>query len=629
MFESASESTVVSEEPLDPITFEVLRHKLDEIISEAYYTMGRVSGSPVVYEAGDHQEAICAPSGDAVVFGAGVLHWVCSLGAGVRHITERYSENPGFAEDDQFILNDPYLAAVHGPDLQLLAPVVWEGELIAWAACASHQGDIGGMSPGSLCVPATDVFQEGFLTPGLKLVERGVIRRDVEDTLRNLIRTPELGLLDVRAKIAANNVVKQRLYQLLERHGADVVRRLFCQLLDYADQRVRARLRSIPDGIWTSENSVEGVREDHLRVQVTLTKSGEQLTFDFAGSSPQAESSLNIGPVGTRSSALNPFVAMLCHDLPWNEGLFRVCDFKLPEGSVVNPRRPAALSTNVPAGANLLVLTACHNVLSKMLLGADRLLRQESCGNCGGGHNTFVLAGSHSDGNFFASLILDGNAGGGGGFPDRDGPDTGSNHWSVKAVIANVESVELLYPFLYLWRGEVTDSGGPGKFRGGLGLMEALIPWNIPQMTCITLGAGYDVRSSLGYSGGYPAPHSPAGVIRRADVKGRHFAAGKVPRSLADLRGDIERVLPKSVTTVMESDVLYGYVGSGGGGFGDPLEREPDLVLADVESGSVTPEAAREVYGVIIAGAPRRVDDGATESLRADARRHRVERARS
>jgi N-methylhydantoinase B len=630
LLEPVSESAgVVSEGRLDPITFEVLRHKLDEIISEAYYTMGRVSGSPVVYEAGDHQEAICTPSGDAAVFGAGVLHWVCSLGAGVRHITERYSENPGFEEDDQFILNDPYIAAVHGPDLQLLAPVIWEGELIAWAACASHQADIGGLNPGSLCVSATDVFQEGFLTPGLKLVERGVIRRDVEDTLRNLIRTPELGLLDVRAKIAANNVVKHRLGQLLERYGPEVVKTLFRQLLDYADQRVRARLRSIPDGKWTSENSVEGIREDYVRVQVTLTKAGDTLKFDFSGSSPQVESSLNIGPVGTRSSALNPFVAMLCHDLPWNEGLFRACEFELPERSVVNPQRPAALSTNVPAGANLLVLTTCHNSLSKMLLGADPELRQESCGNCGGGHNTFVLAGARSDGEFFAALILDGNGGGGGGFPDRDGPDTASNHWAVKAVITNVESVELLYPFLYLWRQEVVDSGGPGKFRGGLGLMEAVIPWDIPQMTSITLGAGYNVRSSLGYSGGYPAPHSPAGVVRGADVTGRHFAVGKVPRSLADLGGEDERVVPKSLTTVMATDVLYGYVGSGGGGFGDPLERDPAHVLVDVEIGSVTSDAARGVYGVIIAGTPRSVDGEGTENTRAGMRRQRLERMRS
>jgi N-methylhydantoinase B len=621
--------SIATEQRLDPITFEVLRHRLDEIISEAYYTMGRVSGSPVVYEVGDHQEAICTPSGDAAVFGAGVLHWVCSLGAGVRHITSRYHDNPGFNEDDQYLLNDPYIAAIHGPDMQLLAPVIWDGELVAWACAASHQTDIGGIDPGSMCVSADDVFQEGFLTPGLKLVEGGVIRRDVEDTLRNLIRTPDLGLLDVRAKIAANNVVKERLFELIERYGVTTVKTLFEQLLDYSDQRVRARLRQVPDGKWTAENSVEGIKEASIRVHVTLTKEDDKLTFDFAGSSPQAQSSVNIGPVGTRSSALNPFIAMLCHDIPWNEGLFRVCDFEMPEGSVVNPVRPAALSANVPTGANLLVLTACQNALSKMLLGAEPELRQESCGNSAAGHNTFVLAGMGRDGQYYATLILDAIAGGGGGFPDRDGPDSASNHWSVKTLIGNVETVEMLYPVLYLWRHEVTDSGGPGKYRGGLGLLDAMIPWGTDTFVNINLGSGYDVRPCLGYSGGYPAPHSPAGVLRGADVKGHLERTGTIPQSLEGLGGTDERIHPKSVTPVAGTDVLYGYVGSGGGGFGDPLERDPALVLADVESGSVSLDAAVTVYSVIIAGSPLAVDEEATTRARDDARRQRLDRVRT
>jgi N-methylhydantoinase B len=615
---------------LDPITFEVLRHKLDEIISEAYYTMGRVSGSPVVYEVGDHQEAICTPTGDAAVFGAGVLHWVCSIGAGVRHIVDRYAENPGFEVDDQFMLNDPYIAAVHGPDLQLLAPVIYEGEIIAWAGASSHQTDMGGIDPGSMCVSSTDTFQEGFLTPGLKIVERGVIRRDVEDTLRNLIRTPDLGLLDVRAKIAANNVVKARLLEMVDRYGVETVKTLFSQLIEYSEQRIRARLRSIPDGRWTSENSVEGIQEDYVRVQVELTKTDDTVTFDFTGSSPQVRSSLNMGPIGTRSSALNPYIAMLCHDIPWNEGLFKAAEFVMPAGTVINPHRPAALSASVPTGANLLVLTTCQNALSKMLLGSeDPQLRQESCGNSGAGHNTFVVAGLNGDGEFFATLILDAIAGGGGGFPDRDGADSAQNHWSVKTLIGNVETVELLYPVLYLWRREVQDSGGLGKFRGGLGVMEALMPWGTPEVVNINHGSGYDVRPCLGYSGGYPAPHTPAGVIRGADVAQRLFAQGVVPRTLNDLGGHEERIVPKSVTPVMAADVLYGYVGSGGGGFGDPLERDPARVAADTVVGAISEDAALSAYGVVLSrdGLEVRIDAEATTRTREAIRRARLVRA--
>jgi len=613
---------------LDPITFEVLRHKLDEVIAEAYYTMGRVSGSPVVYEVGDHQEAICTPSGDAAVFGAGVLHWVCSLGAGVRHVAERFADNPGINEDDQFILNDPYIATVHGPDLQLLAPVFYEGEILAWAGAASHQTDIGGIDPGSMCVSATEVFQEGFLTPGLKMVEGGVIRRDVEDTFRNMIRTPDLGLLDVRAKIAANNVVKTRLCEMADRYGASVVSSLFEQLIDYSEERVRARLRSIPDGQWESQNSVEGIGDEgFLSVTVNLTKKDDAVTFDFTGSSGQVQSSLNMGPVGTRSSALNPLIAMLCHDIPWNEGIFRVADFVMPEASVVNPTRPAALSASVPTGANLMVLTTCQNALSKMLLGAEDSLREESCGNSGAGHNTFVLAGTDSSGDYFATLILDAIAGGGGAFPDRDGPDSALSHWSVKTLIGNVETVEMLYPVLYLWRNEVIDSGGAGEFRGGLGLMDAMIPWGAGQVLNINHGAGYDVRTCLGYAGGYPAPHSPAGVVRGAAVSDQLFAKGRLPRTLEDFVGDVERIPPKSVTPVGNDDVLWGYVGSGGGGFGDPLDRDPSAVVTDVANCAVSRDAAREVYGVELAVGSPGFDESLTLALRNDMRTSRIKRA--
>ncbi|MEA2330768.1 MAG: N-methylhydantoinase [Thermoleophilaceae bacterium] len=616
-------SSPATPEKLDPITFEVLRHKLDEIIAEAYYTMGRVSGSPVVYEVGDHQEAICTASGEAAVFGAGVLHWVQAIGAGVRNLIDRYSDNPGFNEDDQFLVNDPYIAASHGMDIQLLAPVIWEGELIAWAGSASHQTDIGGINPGSLCISATEVFQEGFLTPGLKIVERGVVRKDIEDTFRNAVRTPDLGLLDIRAKIASNNVMKTRLGEMLDRYGPDTVKTLFAQLIDYSEQRLRARLRKIPDGTWRSANWVEGIKEDHLKVELAMTKSGDTVKFDFTGSSPQSQSALNMSKVGTMGSAANGFIAMVCSDIPWNEGLFRPLEFELPEGSVVNPRRPAPVSASVPTGGSVLVLTTSQNAISKMLL-ASETLRNESCGNSAAGHNTLVLVGQDASGHFFTTLVLDAIAGGGGGFPDRDGESTAQSQWTVKTMIANVETTEMLYPVLYLWRSEVTDSGGPGENRGGLGIEAALIPWGTDHMININIGCGLTVRNCLGYAGGYPASHTPVRVMRGADVQGSLFANGVMPSTAEQLRGELETVASKSQSLIQAGDVVYGYLGSGGGGYGDPLEREPERVLADVAMRAVSPEAAREAYGVVIDGSA--VDADATERERERIRRERLDR---
>jgi N-methylhydantoinase B len=613
-------------ERLDAVTFEVLRHKLDEIVAEAYHTIGRVSGSPVVYEIGDHQEALLTASGDVVGFGAGVLHWVRSLSAGVQHVIGDYSENPGFAEDDQFLLNDTYVASVHGNDVQLLAPIFWHGELVAWAGCASHHTDVGGVDPGSLCVSATEVFQEGFQSPGIKLVERGVVRRDIEATFRNMVRDPDLGVLDLRAKIAANNVVKQRVVEMLERYGRSVVLALFDQLFEYSEQRLRRKLDSIPDGTWRAQNHIEGIREPSLTVEVTITKSGDELTMDFTGSSPQTRGSENIGRLGAVSSAMNPLLTMLCHDLPWNEGLFKPVKFVLPEGTIVNPARPAAVSANTPAGANILVMTTAHNALSKMLLTSEQFA-DEACGNIGASFNNFVLAGPARDGAYFATLILDGLAGGIGGSRGIDGEDSAQNHWAVKTMISNIETIEMMYPVLYLWRREVPDSGGPGRHRGGLGLESALMPWETPQIVHVNLGVGQDPRTCLGLAGGYPATNAPVGIVRGANVRAQ-FADGEMLEALGELGGQDEPGIPKGVSFLGPDDVLYAVVGSGGGGFGDPLLRDPEAVLVDMLEGAVTAGLAAGVYGVKLGEAGNTVDVAATADQRDAIRQDRLLRAR-
>jgi len=602
---------------IDAIEFTVLRHRLDEIIAEAYHTIGRVSGSPVVYEAGDHQEAICTPTGELATFGAGVLHWTQALGAGIRHVVSEYAESPGFAPDDQFMLSDPYIGPIHGPDVQLLAPVHFEGEIVAWVGSASHQTDIGGIDPGSLCPSADNVFQEGFLTPGLKLVERGVVRKDIEATFKNMIRTPDLAVLDLRSKIAANNVMKRRLLEMVGKYGLPKVRQLFTQLMDYSEQRIRARLRDLPNGTWSSTNYIEGVQDPVLRATATITKSGEELTIDLTGSSPQTRGAENSTPIGARCSAANPYIAALCHDLPWNEGLFRPLTVVLPPASVVNADRPAAVSLNTPSGANLLITTSTHTAISKMLLAADGY-RDQACGNNGGAFNTFVLAGADGNGGIFTTLIMDLLAGGQGAHPDRDGADSCANLWTVKSMVANVETTELLYPLLFLWHAEQTDSAGPGRFRGGAGLTDALIPWGTDELIDVNLGVGADPRSSRGLSGGYPGGNCPAWVVRGADVTNRLFADGRLASCQDDLTGEIDFVRPKGIATVGSADVLVGVMSGGGGGYGDPIDRDPGAVLRDVTARYVSRAAAHDVYGVVL-------DEGGASVLEEQTRRRRAE----
>jgi N-methylhydantoinase B len=618
-------SATATDREIDPITFGVLRHKLDQIIAEAYYTIGRVSGSTVVYEAGDHQEAIVTPDGDLAAFGAGVLHWCKSIGAAVGHVAERFVDNPGYRDGDQFLFNDPYVACVHANDVQVLAPVFYRDELVAWAGSASHQNDVGGVDVGSICLNAENVYQEGFLTEGIKLVEGGVVRRDVEDLVRNMTRIPDLNVLDIRAKIASNNVIRERLLEMVGRYGLETVRALFRDLQRYSEDRVRARLRRIPNGRFTAVNYVEGIRQAWIKIQVTAIKSDDTLKLDFTGSSDQTGGSENISRVGAISSAMNPFISMICHDIPWNEGLFKPVEFVLPEASIVNPAKPAAVSASTPAGANIVVMTASQNALSKMLLASDEL-RHEACANIGAAFNMPILSGTNRDGSFFTQLILDVLAGGMGALPDRDGADSAQNHWCVKSMIANVETNELLYPFMFLWRREVPDSGGIGRFRGGLGVQDALIAWDTDELTNMNLGVGHEPRNCLGLAGGYPAAHVAAHVKRGVDVARTMFAHGSMPLTVDELDGQDEKIEAKSITQLAAADVLVADTSSGGGGYGDPLEREPRAVAADVQDRKVSIEMAGGAYGVVVDDAGQ-VDASATRTLRDRLRDERLTKA--
>ena len=274
---------------LDPVTFEILEHRVEELVGEVYYTMTRLSGNPIIYECGDHQEALLDADGETVMIAGGILHWVNSLEMAGKHLLREYEENPGIHDGDQFMFTDCYAACVHSPDVLMLAPVFWEGKRVAWIVSAGHQGDVGGMAPGSMCSSATEVFQEGIQFPGVKIVENGIIRKDIIAAFQAMNRIPNLNMLDIHSKIGANHIGKARLLDMIERYGIDTVLTLFGQIKRYSEEKVRMRLREITDGSWKTITYVESIREEepYLKVELNLTKENDSLTMDFNGSSQQ------------------------------------------------------------------------------------------------------------------------------------------------------------------------------------------------------------------------------------------------------------------------------------------------------------------------------------------------------
>lgn len=615
---------------LDPITFEILRHRLEEIVGEMYYTIARVSGNIVVMAAGDHQEGILNAQGDAVMIAGGIVEWVTCLETAGQYLTETYEENPGFYDGDQFIVNHPYITSVHSMDIQILAPVFWKGKRIAWVVTAGHQLDTGGMVPGSGCPEATEVYQEGMHIAALKIVEKGVMRKDVVETIRNMVRLPDLGMLDIASKIAANNVAKARIIEMIESYDVDTVLTLFDQIIKYSDDLVRSRLREIPDGRWRAVHYIESLRqpeEPYLKVDVTVIKEGDEITMDFTGSSPQSMGSQNVSKVGAISNALDSFLTLICHDIPWSNGAWRAVKFVLPEGTWVNPRKPAATSFNTPPGAGYTIIGAVHEVLEKMLLSSEKT-RYDAFANTDAAFHHPLIAGLDKAGNFCTVFFMEGIAGGMGALPDKDGVDSCGNMWTPKTQIPNIEMTEQLYPVLFLTRKEMADTGGPGKFRGGVGVQLAIIPWDSKgeELSAETVGMGSEARMCSGLAGGYPAPNAQWGMIRNSNAVDK-MQHGEMMRDLDSIEGKVEMLTTGSTSHMGKKDVCF-FMAGGGGGYGDPIERGPALVLRDVELGYVSFKAARDMYGVVISPKTMKVNARATEQLRGKIIQQRLQEGR-
>jgi N-methylhydantoinase B len=597
----------VAKEKLDPVAFEILLHRLDQIIAEAYYTISHVSGSAVVMEVGDHQEAILDRKGDLALFGAGLVHWTPSLSLAGQYIVQEYEENPGILEDDQFICNDPYTAASHGPDVALVAPIIYKGQRIGFAAAASHQMDIGGRDPGGIMVRPEQCYEEGLQFPAVKIIERGMWRKDVVNFIQASVRTPVFSIMEIASKVAANNVMKARVIELCERYGVDTVLTLFEQIQDVSEEMVRAKLSRIPDGKWRAVHYNEGINREklpHYKLSCTLIKEGDTLTFDMTGTDPQSPQCENSGYPATIGNLLGAYVVMLCHDVPWSSGIHRPIKFIIP----------GAVSYSTPSGSGYAIEGLGQELMSKMLQTSEED-RKESCGVPGGAIHDSQPAGVNHDGVYFATILMMGIAGGTGGLPDTDGDNVAGNMWCPKTKIADVEMHEFLYPILTLYRKELPDTGGIGKFRGGNALVTAFMPWDAESsLTNVGLSHGFDARVGNGISGGYPAPNIAMHLIRNSDVKDR-FKRGEFPRDADEINGEREYPYPKSLWTVNLDDISVYWCG-GGGGYADPLERDPALVLNDVRQGEVTLEYAKEAYGVVINPKTLAIESAETEKLR-------------
>lgn len=603
----------------DPVTFEVLRHRLWQINDEQGRTIINVSGSPVASEVNDFNVALADAAGQLISLGPYLIHHCGAISVVIKNVLEMLGEE--IAEGDIYLTNDPWMGALHQNDVCCVAPVHHAGRIVAWTACTVHQIDVGGPVPGSWNLRAADTFQEAPRYRFLRVMREGRIQPEVVETYLTNSRTPHLLELDLRAMVASSNVVKERLAETIARYGVDVVVDAMQDCVDYSEARLRSRLALVPDGTWYSEDYLDhdGHREATYAIRLKLTKRGSQLTFDYTATDDQAPGFINCTYAGCLAGTLSPVITYICSDIPWNEGILRCLDVVVRDGCLNN--------ASFPAPVGMATISACHHTsnasaaaVAKMLSASDDL-HERLMANWTGSAFVYNVFGRNQYGQSFGTMLVDSHLGGAGARYIGDGYSTSGTLTVPRPSVPNVESVESLYPLLYLYRRRAADSGGPGRHRGGVSGSSAMLLYGADELNVTVSTIGADHSCAVGTAGGYPGGAANSFLVRGSRALDL-LSTGSLDEDPTSWGGEY-RILPSKEAFVLHTGDVLITVPHGGGGLGDPITRDPEAVRTDVTNGYVSPRAARSVYAVALTESDE-VDHEVTARLRCDERVKRL-----
>jgi len=613
---------------IDPVTFEILRHRFATLVEEGALVLKNVSGSPSVAHSHDCNVALLTREGEGVVIGPNIVSHALSCMHTARYVLQEYRENPGINRGDMFLSNHPYISTPHQTCVALVAPIHREGSIVAWSGAGIHVADVGGPVPGQVAVGAQSIWEEPQPIPPIKIVEGGVLRKDIEQEYLIRSRTRIQNAIDLRAKIAANNTINDRILGLIDRYGVETVMEAGEEVIRFSEQRLRAVLRMVPDGSWSHTTYLDYYDRGHMDLylcRLKLTKRGEELIFDFRGSSPQAPAVINATYTALQSSVVRMVMAIFGYTIGLCPGaVLRSIRIEADPGTVVNCSWPAGVCKGTTS-ATYSIMAASAACLSKMLASSHQTAGRTVAPFKGHMHMMELMGKDQRD-HIFGTVFVDGSlAQGNGAMSVKDGIDTGGG-MDPAVGIPNVETNEFRYPLLYLYRRQQPDTGGPGKYRGGVGLAAAFVPHGVKGIPNVTFhGHGFTCPTASGLYGGSYGGMNRVVVKRRSDIL-KLFAEGRLPSDIDEISGDAET--PELVSrSSMQADDVYHGISCGGGGYGDPIEREPGMVLEDVRQGLVSRQWAEKIYGVVMGPSLESVDGKATGERRGAIREERKRRS--
>jgi len=586
---------------LDPVTFEVLKNGFETLVEEMGEQILRTCFSFVIYSR-DFSCALFDRSGELVMQGRedAACH-VGTLAFTAKSVINKFEGD--INEGDVFITNDPYLGGTHFNDVCVLRPIFFKGELLAFAQSKGHWADMGGSVPGSFDIKARHHFSEGLRITPIRLWTRGVFLSDIAEMLVANTRHPRDARGDMHAQAEATRVAEREFLRLAARYGGDVIVEAMAGVQEYSERLARLAIAELPDGVWETEDWIDFNPEEgdgYVPIKVKLEIRGDQVHYDLTGSHPALPTFLN-SSFGATTSALYAGTKTFFPELPMNAGFHRVVNVDCgPQGSVVNAVWPSA-TAGFCAGPHEKLMMCAFELWSAVK--PERAIAAAY-------NIEYLLVGGRDQRVEGAPFFMwyDWMAGGWGGRNGRDGFNATCPTFSVALATQPIEGQERLAPVIMTEHELVTDSGGPGRFRGGSGVQKGAELTSAARETVVSYSSDRARAVTWGIAGGLPS--MPQGVwLNRGTPTERYLG----------IIFSNEKLTP--------GDVLWR-PSAGGGGYGDPLERDPGAVCDDVADGYVSIRRAREDYGVVVEEvdpdlAEFRVDLDATRAARAEIASHR------
>ena len=567
----------------DPIAFELFKNTIFSIADEMALTICRTTYSGVLRDNMDFSTAFADANGKLVAQGLTLPGHLGSIPDALDVVVDRFGAEmkPG----DMYIMNDPFDGGMHLPDIFIFKPIFVEDRRVAFAATICHHADVGGRVPGSNASDSTEIYQEGLRIPPLKLYDEGKRNDTIWSLIEKNVRIPVQVLGDLRAQLAACHIAETQFLELVADYGEEMVDLYMAEVIDYAERLTRAAVRDLPDGEYSFEDWIDDDGIDigkPIRLFVTITKKDDNMTFDWTGSADQVKGAINNTLSFTKAASYTAIRSVLPDGIPNNEGVFRVIQVTAPPGTIANMVLPGACAARGLTGFRM--VDCAFGALAMML--PDKV-----CAASDGGNTGVSIGGYDADRKPY--IYVDFACGTWGGRPWADGLQGNSNMFANMAS-QSVEVIEAEQPMQILRYEFLPDRAGAGQYRGGA-------PYRrdyrfLEKEAILQVRSDRRAIKPYGLYGGRP---------------------GKPSMNYLNPDGNNQPLPSKPTMTITRGDV-FSHELAGGGGWGDPFNRDPDAVLQDVRNELVSTEAAREEYGVVVDTDKWAVDAASTETLRSE-----------